>query len=520
MKLNGKKMRYAITVCMMLLLMLLCSVTASAKTYNRTVKAKKGSDITSVLQKELNRAAGKKGNVYNITISPGSYKINGTLKIYSNTNLYMDGVTLKRVKKGTVMLRLGGNSSYKGYKQAKNITVNGGTWDGAGKTGDLMRFGHGQNIAFNNVTLTNVREAHHIEIAACRDVVFSGCTFSDYKGKKKSNHVEALQIDIMRKEHFNYYPAYDETPCVNVTVTGCAFRNLQSGAGTHSAVLGSYHKNIQIVNNTFEKIHGYAVIGMNYVDSKINNNVMENCGFGIEFRSLSTTQSSVYTPKKGKVKPVTNVNSEIIGNKMTIVQTGYKYRISAIKLYGKKLSKKSGKIPAGNYRISGMTIQDNEIVQKCKGVAVILEGVDNSTVVNNTVTCEFAGAGYNMGEDGGSAIRLDSCSQNTVGGNTVVNIAASNGGKMSGICVYKSSSDNTVEGNRVENAGQDGIVIKSSDNIVLNRNTVTGSGRYGVFAANASTVRASGNQVSGSGKYDVNVWGATVNGAKDASLFG
>lgn len=457
-------------ILLMLVLVLSLPVCASAKTVRKTVKAKKNSDITSALQKELNKAkAGK--NTYEITVKPGTYKINGTLKIYSNTTLKMEGVTFKRKKKDVVMLRYGGNvtykENYKGYSQAKNVKLVGGTWDGSGKTGDLMRFGHGKNLTFENVTLTNVKDAHHIEIAACRDVTFRDCTFSDFVGKRKSNHIEALQIDIMRKEHFDYYPSYDETPCKNVTITGCTFRNLQSGVGTHSAVTGSYHRDIHIDGNTFDGMHGYAVIAMGYADSTINNNVMTNCGFGIEFRTLSNTLSSVYKAKKKNSGVTTNLNCEISGNKINIVQTGYKYRISGIKVYGKNLKSASKGVPAGNYRVSGLRITNNEIVQNCKGVVMILEGMDNSTVQGNTVTCDFVNAGHNMGGDGGSGIRLDNSKGNTVSGNTVRNNeAAANGRRVCGICLYKSSDNNTVTGNVVTGATSRSVYNKGTGNNV------------------------------------------------------
>lgn len=494
-------------------MLLCCPAAASAKTVTKTVGVKNGKDITSTLQKALDLADKNKNNTYEITVKPGTYKIKGTLKIYSNTHLYMEGVTFRRVKSGVVMLRFGGSKNYKKYNQAKNVTLTGGTWDGAGKTGDLMRFGHGQSLTLDGVTFTNTKSSHHIEIAACKDVLFTGCTFKNYKGKMGASHVEALQIDIMRKEHFNYYPSYDETPCVNVTVTGCTFDGLNSGVGTHSAVLGSFHQNIQIVNNTFKDIHGYAVIGMNWKDSKINYNTMTDCGTGIEFRTISKSASSVYKPNNGKVKTDVNLNGEIMGNTIEVNQhSGYKYRISAITLYGKKLTKKSGSIPKGDYRILGMNISDNTIVQNCKGVALMLEGVANSTIQNNNITCNFAKAGYNMGGDGGSALRLDYSTNNAVSNNTVTNKNAANGKQVSGICTYKSSDNNTISGNTVIDFTRDGIIAKNSENITLTANTVTGSGRYGIFSSDKSSMLYNGNIVSGSKKRDFNINnGSTIN---------
>lgn len=507
MRMRGKRAVVLLTLLMAALFSL--SMCASAKTVTSTVKVKNGGDITSALQKELNKASQKPKNTYHITVEPGTYKIKGTLKIYSNTSLYLDGVTFKRVKNNVVMLRFGGDKNYKGYSQCKNVTISGGTWDGSGKTGDLMRFAHGQNMRLENVTFTNVKNAHHIEIAACKDVTFTGCTFTDYSGKKGSNHVEALQIDIMRKEHFNYYPAYDETPCVNVTVSGCTFDNLHSGVGTHSVVIGSYHSNIQIVNNTFKDMYGYAIIGMNYKNSRISGNTIEDCGFGIEFKTLSS--SAAYKSNKKKSKTITNLNMEISGNTIDVVQTGYNCRISGIRIYGAKLTKAKGKIPAGNYRIAGMTVQNNVITQNCRGVAISLEGVDNSAVRGNQITCNFAASGFHMSDSGGYGICLEDSTGNDISGNTLVNRkSAAYASGIVGLCVYKSSDNNTVSGNLVEDFNVDGITVKNASGVTVKQNKVTGSGRYGILANNGGSMTAADNQVSGSGKDDMR----TLNGGK------
>lgn len=446
------------------------SVSVSAKTVKITVKAKNKSDITSTLQKQLNKAAASKKNKYRITVKPGTYKISATLRIYSNTTLYLDGVTFKRTVDGQVMLRFGGSQSYTGYNQCQNVQISGGTWNGSGKTGDLMRLGHGKNITLKNVTFTNVKNSHHVEIAACKNVKFTGCTFKNYKGQK-TGHVEALQIDIMRQEHFNYYPAYDETPCVNVTVKNCTFTNLHCGVGTHSAVLGSYHKNISITNNSFSGTYGYAVVAMNYKNSKISNNTITDCGYGIEFKTLSS--SACYVPASGTIKTVQNLNTEISGNTISLKQTGFNQRISAIRIYGAQYTSANGGIPAGNYKISGMTIKDNVIVQNCKGVPIVLIGTDKSTVSNNSITCNFVKKGKTTGGGLGCGICLqNSSNNNTVTGNRLTNNkSAAYGGSVIGIRVYLSSSGNTVYGNTVENFYKGTSIISGNTEY---QNTVTG----------------------------------------------
>lgn len=513
-KSHSKKVWYSLLLGMLMTALLFSyPVTASAKTVKKTVSVKNGKDITSTLQSALNQANKNKKDEFEITVKPGTYKVKGTLKIYSNTTLNMEGVTFKRTKATAVMLRFGGNKNYKKYNQAKNVTLNGGTWNGNGQTGDLMRFGHGQNLKFNNVTFTNTKDSHHIEIAACKNVVFDGCTFKNYRGKKGKTHVEALQIDIMRKEHFDYYPSYDETPCVNVTVKGCTFEDLNSGIGTHSSVLGSFHQKIQVVNNTFKNIHGYAAIGMNWKDSKINNNNMTDCGTGIEFRTTSKSASSVYKPKKGKIKTGVNLNCEIIGNTIEVNQhSGYKYRITGINLFGENLKKKTRGIPKGDYRVIGVNVSNNTITLNCKGVAVMADGVTGSTIANNNITCNYVGAGYKMGKEG-MAICLDNSADNTVSGNNLTHVEAANGKTTNGIFLRKSSDNIMLTGNVITGFSNDGVAVNNCENVTMTSNTITGSGRYGVYATNKATILYNANVVNGSGSRNFNInQSATING--------
>ena len=64
--------------------------------------------------------------------------------------------------------------------------------------------------------------------------------------------MEAVQLDILDKEHFpNYkdYPkAYDGTMNTNINITGNTFNNVNRGVGSHSVFSGKYMSNINISN--------------------------------------------------------------------------------------------------------------------------------------------------------------------------------------------------------------------------------------------------------------------------------
>ena len=60
----------------------------------------------------------------------------------------------------------------------------------------LFHFSHSENIVIKNAMFKNVKSSHHVEFAACRDVLVENCRFYNYTGKTSSNN-EALQMDVV-----------------------------------------------------------------------------------------------------------------------------------------------------------------------------------------------------------------------------------------------------------------------------------------------------------------------------------
>ena len=257
-----------------------------------------GKEIQDCLDKAKEDESGNTQYVFNFP--KGEYDLFDTvLKVYSNSTLNMDGCILKRSGSDGVwksMLRIGNDTDKEGsgsgvgcygYNGYHDITINGGTFDGNGsraaidgpkKCPSMLRFGHGSNLTFNNVTLKNAYDNHQMEFAACQGITIRNCVFEGFvpkKGKEGAKAVnyannEAVQFDIMHNEnHFSNYPFYDDTPCKDIVVDGCTFTNFQRGLGTHSAVAGSYFTNISFTNNTFTNISGYAITATNFKNSVI-----------------------------------------------------------------------------------------------------------------------------------------------------------------------------------------------------------------------------------------------------------
>ncbi len=462
----------------------------SAKTISVTTTTANGGDITEELQDALDITRDSTDSV-SITIPEGQYVLSQMLRIYGDTTISMNGVTLSRLAPypitNGVMMRFGRNEDQNsGYNGYANVTIVGGTWNGGEVNTSIFRLGHANNVTFENITFTNVKESHYVEMAACSNVTIRGCTFSQYKGDRKES-LEALQFDILEDGHFSGYNNYDETPCKDILVENCVFTDLSRGLGTHNAYVGSYHTNIQILNNTFQNITGYAVTTFNWKDSKINGNVISGCGSGITFRSINGAGKAFYVSNNTVAGGALPANTEICGNTITLTETDYlkgswgNYNDLAggILLFGDVLnadkplneSGKTGIIPKGDYTTRKVTIQGNKIELGVRGLAICLNGAKENTVKDNTITCNITALGTNKGM--GDGIRLSGSSSNIIKNNTITNKTAKGpAADMNGISISDGSAGNTVWGNKISGTSLHGIVVKNSQKNKIVKNTI------------------------------------------------
>lgn len=128
-------------------------------------------DAYSEIQKQLNLAKKQpEKGPYTITVTPGTYTIGHSLKLYSNTTLKLEGVSLSHGS-GTRsnMIRLGdGTDTQQGYYY-QNITVVGGDLNHRGQSNTTIKLAHGKNIKIKNVTMRNTRDGHLMEVAGLKD---------------------------------------------------------------------------------------------------------------------------------------------------------------------------------------------------------------------------------------------------------------------------------------------------------------------------------------------------------------
>lgn len=437
--------------------------------------------IAGVIENALLEAKENAGEkcVYRVFLPSGSYTLESGLHIYSNTELYLenDTVLVRGFDSGN-MIKLGvegeETEKYNGYK---NIVISGGVWEsGFRGSSCAMRFAHCTNVTVTGVTINNIKDAHHIEFAAADNFNVLNCTFSGMK-RTGSSSCEALQIDIIHEyEHFPSYAKYDDTPCRNVTVSGCTFRDLYSGIGTRSGVVGSYFDNISIVDNSFSNITEKAITCLNYVNSRISGNTISDATSGIILESypIGNSQDRLYMPNNS-VTPVIkgSLNCEISGNTISVSNNLSSVDCCAVTVYGTNVNtvtaEKDG-VLSGSYLAKDVVINNNVIMcNSASARGVFLTGVEDSELVGNRIYS------FSSSNDGINGVNFCDSSYNTIQSNEISG-TFNNGfslydGKSTGLgSVHNGFYSNTVSSVKsygIRIASGSSATVKYNNNISL-----------------------------------------------------
>ena len=371
-------------------------------------------DSRPAIQKALNTAKSlaTKNNKMTVTVPKGEYYISSTLSVYSYCTLDLSNSTIKRTGSDFTMIRVGTIRDDKGgYDGYDSITVKNAVLDGEfskEKVGDekaaLMKFTHGQNITVDNVAMQNTYGVHHqLTFAAVKNVKITNCSFmnmdvSSITEDFATMNCEAIQLDLLNENCFPNSAPYDGTTSENIEITGCAFKNVPRGCGTHSSMVGNYIYNVKINNNYFENIVGYAIRTTNYRNSEINNNVIVNCGSGIAVSDITGSKlSNVYLTDSGTAVLSPQANITIKGNNISLHDTDYiKSYQYGIDIYGAviesgdflKDSDPSQTLKfSGDFRMRAIDIENNSIsstVSKNSFVAININGACGSSNSTNS----------------------------------------------------------------------------------------------------------------------------------------
>lgn len=80
---------------------------------------------------------------------------------------------------------------------------------------------------------------------------------------------------------FPGYQPFDGAVCENIRITDNVFEDVFAGVGSHSMIYDRPYRNIVIQGNTFRNVKKRAVWCLNYVDSAVEDNIIENAGGGV-----------------------------------------------------------------------------------------------------------------------------------------------------------------------------------------------------------------------------------------------
>ncbi len=474
-------------------------------------------DATDDLQRALNAAKeGASDDVlYKLVFPKGTYLTTEALRIYSNTWVYLEEESQLKSMNGTNGLMSGGVSTDEqkntDYNGIRNVILEGGIWDGNGGniydgvmfSRSLIRFGHGQNILINEVTVKNDINGHHMEFCGVKNLAVTNCNLSGYYGTSKK---EAIQIDMTHDaKSAPAFESFDDTHSQNVIIYGCKFKDLQRGVGTHSAILGEYFNDILIAKNTFEDVKLQAVYALNYKHCIVYDNVMKNVGSGVMLKYW-VSGSSFYYPLSGRVKELEADTDTIIRkNRITVkmnknITTGYGIQCSGGTYTGTKF-------PQKEYNMDNLTICDNTI-NMAYDAGIQLSSVYNSSVFDNRII----DVKKNSTNGGSSAngIYVKNSFGCQIGGNIIEKSSKNGIYLLNSAKAIVSGQENQIEQNVIENC-LGSVVMLSNSTASIFDNTITGTGdnTYGIYLQ-GSTAKIESNKISNNGFQGITVMGAST----------
>ncbi len=405
----------------------------------------------------------------------GNIAIDGSLYVYSDTTINAYGATITQTKKKASLLasataaRFGSYGYKTGYQMTKNITVNGGVWNGAKKAGQIIHFIHASNITLQGMTVINCTPTGHlISLEGVNTALVSGCVLTGHGEMGASK--EALHLDIVHNKETTpglRMEEYDDLACVNITIRGNTITNVPNAIGSHGAVNGVYHKNIVISNNHIANIGSIGIKLFNYKNTSVRHNTIKNADTGIKAYTY-------FSDKKG-------------GNKVN----GY---------YSPNYGTRTEALPAGrNYRIE---ISGNVIQNTREGSAICLQAYEKRPMKSVSIT------GNSISGSGCRGILLNGyCKNASVAKNLVTDC------KLNAIDVRNYSNGSVISENRICRSGENAVnVSKNISNVMVKNNMVEGSNGNGIRVSEAKRVTVLGNRLQSLKRHGV--FGLTVSRLK------
>lgn len=471
------------------------------------------------IQAALDLNAEGQYDVLTVVIPAGTYKLDRALYVHSNTTIQADPAALLQKQSGYgALLANKIVDDDGGYDATGNITITGGKWDSkplmTAKEGtETFRFIHAQNIKVENAVLSNVPEGSHLVVlAGCKDVTITGTKFTGYgdNGDKKKVPKEAVQLDVAHSDELvpTLQPVkWDDLPCDNVTISGCTFEEFSRGIGSHTAVAGVLHKNVNIIGNTFKNLSDSAIRLYNYRDTTVSENKFDNVVSGVLVYTYidvaDSGEESYFKPLNGVVQKLpSNYNIKITKNTIKNIKLlngvwGDGIRVLGIKsrpLYSVTILENTIQ-NAARYGIfatyaPNIVIDGKNNITNTKKHGILIEtNSNNAKILNNTVSTTgeagiavYTSTGATVDKNiistpkgveyaGIYAYQAPKC----VIGTSSTSFNKVNGSKGYGIYLTGNCTSSKIQYNTVSSAAKDGIGVYSSSSVLVKGNTMTAS---------------------------------------------
>lgn len=473
-------------------------------TVNISQKEISSKGLNTALQTVLNEARKKATDSYHykVIVPSGKYTVNKSIRLYSNTELCLDGVTLVRDSNaGVNIIRTGdvdsANTGTTGYAY-RNITVTGGTLDGSYTGNTIIKIAHAQNILIDSIAMKNVSNGHIMEVAGTDGITVRNCRFSN-QTKSSSVGYEALQLDILTEYHFPSYRAED-LPIRNVLIEDCGFYDCPRGIGSHTSIHNNPLNGIVIRNNDFNRMGSAAIQSLNWINCEIYGNTIANTPRGIAMYSVIDSGRGTYSRNYIASQGKTSVHDEYFSNgygNITIRDNVISpcgniwdifayYENCGIYVGGENVdytynrSDGSGNIPHGEHYLDNVAVVNNTIDIGGYGIQVTGTNTDNTFVENNTITCRKSTV--SSLEHHGIYL-TNHAYLYSVSNNTIKNA------ETDGIHLEEDSFVTTIQGNHITNSTNFGIDLYNASCGEIWKNTIDKTGANGIEIAYHSIVK-------------------------------
>lgn len=503
------------------------------------LEAEEGQDITESLNELLLKAKEVATDTHpcKVVIPQGNYELSGTICTYSNIYLYAEGATIKKISpQKQILLRLGNTQeSAGGYEGYRNITIEGGTWDcnyesvedKEGPGGFVgFRIGHASNVTIKNVTFLNNLKSHFLEFGGIKNASVTGCTFRGYWKGYDDGGQECIQIDSCKDRIFPGYLPYDGSVCEDIEIRNNVFEDVFAGVGSHSMMFDRPYRNITISNNTFKNITKRAVWCLNYVDSIVSDNKMNNVGGGVYVRSVHEKNTHLSDGQNATNKGNQQTENVVVSNNTISVSNTRQtskglWRSFGISVTGAVAAGET-EVPKGTYMVKGITVTGNKITGK--GHGIYANYTQNCVFTNNVVNVSRNTEAANL------AFSLRKSSNDKLQGNTIrgkngpgLYINGTSGTKRAHRIYYNTITSNVADGiyarsaaaglkiskNTVSGNRGNGIVTVSVPQAWLEQNKVTGNQKNGIYIQQCQNIQINKNSCSSNKKAGIYILKST-----------